>query len=46
LNVECAGISRYLEHPITGENPYRASIERNLARIENQIAKLGSSQSA
>jgi len=41
LNVECAGISRYLEHPVTGENPYMASIERNLARIGDQIANLG-----
>jgi len=40
LTVECAGLSKYLEHPLTGENPYEESIERNLAVIEQRIAEL------
>ena len=40
LSVECAGLSKYLEHPLTGENPYEESIERNLAVIEQRIAEL------
>jgi len=38
LDVECAGLSKYLQHPVTGENPYMESIKRNLARIEKLIA--------
>jgi hypothetical protein len=38
LDVECAGLSKYLQHPVTGENPYMESIARNLARIEKLIA--------
>ena len=40
LAVECAGISKYLEHPVTGKNPYTESIGRNLATIEQRIARL------
>jgi hypothetical protein len=40
LNVECAGISRHLRHPRTGENSYMESIARNLAAIERNIALL------
>jgi len=40
LTVECADLSKYLEHPLTGENLYQESIERNLAIIEQRIAKL------
>jgi len=38
LEVECAGLSKYLQHPVTGENPYMESIAQNLARIEKLIA--------
>jgi len=38
LDVECAGLSKFLQHPVTGENPYLESIERNLAKIEKLIA--------
>jgi len=41
LNKECAGIWRHLEHPVTGENPYMTSVERNLAIIRERIAALG-----
>ena len=37
LNVECAGLSKYLQHPVTGKNLYMESIARNLARIEKLI---------
>jgi len=40
LTVECADIWKHLEHPITGENPYMESIERNLAAIEQRIEDL------
>jgi hypothetical protein len=40
LNVECAGIRRHLEHPLTGENRYFESIERNMATIAMQIRGL------
>jgi hypothetical protein len=40
LGVECAGISRYLPHPRTGANPYFDAIERNLAIIGQNIARL------
>jgi hypothetical protein len=41
LNQECAGIWRHLEHPVTGDNRYIASVERNLATIRERIAALG-----
>ena len=37
LAVECEGLSKYLEHPVTGKNPYMESIEQNLATIEQLI---------
>ena len=40
LAVQCEGLSMYLEHPVTGKNPYLESIERNLDTIEQQIARL------
>ncbi|MBT8048238.1 MAG: HD domain-containing protein [Xanthomonadales bacterium] len=40
LEVECAGVVKHLKHPVTGENPYMQAVERNLARIENQITRL------
>jgi hypothetical protein len=40
LTDECAGISKHLEHPVSGENPYMDSIKRNLGMIEQRIAKL------
>ena len=40
LNVECAGLWEYLEHPVTGENLHMESIERNLATVRRQIAAL------
>lgn len=40
LNHECAGLWRYLEHPVTGDNTYIASVERNLATIRERIATL------
>ncbi len=40
LEVECAGISKYLEHPVSGENPYKESIERNLEEIGQRIRKI------
>ncbi|MCP4384552.1 MAG: hypothetical protein GY798_24595 [Hyphomicrobiales bacterium] len=41
LNEECAGLWRHFEHPATGDNPYMASVERNLAIIRERIATLG-----
>lgn len=41
LNQECAGIWRHLEDPVTGDNRYMASVERNLATIRDRIAALG-----
>lgn len=41
LNEECAGIWLHLEHPVTGENSYKASVEHNLAIIRDRIAALG-----
>lgn len=38
LAVECAGLSKFLEHPVTGENPYLESVDRNLAIIRQRIA--------
>ncbi len=38
LDVECAGIWEHLEHPVTRDNPYIDSIERNLAAIRQRIA--------
>ena len=40
LNVECAGLWEYLEHPVTGENLHMESIKQNLATIQRQIAAL------
>jgi hypothetical protein len=40
MSVECAGLWKHLEHPLSGENPYLASIERNMAAIEQRIAML------
>ena len=40
LNTECAGVWEYLEHPVSGENLYMKSIERNLATIRERIARL------
>lgn len=40
LNCECAEIWRHLENPVTGENPYLASVERNMAIIRERIAML------
>ncbi len=40
LNEECGGIWRHFEDPVTGDNPYRASVERNLATIRARIAAL------
>jgi HD domain len=40
LNVECAGICVHLEHPLTGENRYIESIERNMATIAQRIQEL------
>ena len=40
LNVECAGLWTFLEHPVTGENLHMESIKRNLATIQKQIAAL------
>jgi hypothetical protein len=44
LNVECAGICRHLEHPLTGENRYLESIERNMATIAQRIQTLDAPQ--
>jgi len=38
LEVECAGIERHLEHPVSGENPYKESVSHNMQRIEQRIA--------
>ena len=46
LDVECAGVWRHLEHPVTGENPYMEWVERNLATIRGRIAALGDQESA
>lgn len=43
LKVECAGIYSYLRHPRTGDNAYLESIERNLAVIQRNIARLEAS---
>jgi hypothetical protein len=40
LNVESAGICRHLEHPLTGENRYIESIERNMVTIARRIEAL------
>jgi predicted metal-dependent HD superfamily phosphohydrolase len=44
LNVECGGICRHLEHPLTGENRYIESIERNMATITRRIQTLDAPQ--
>ena len=41
LDEECAGIWLHLEHPLTGDNPYMASVEANMAAIRERIAALG-----
>jgi hypothetical protein len=38
LDVECAGVWEHLEHPVSGDNPYMESVERNLAAIRERIA--------
>jgi hypothetical protein len=38
LTVECEGMLHFLEHPVTGKNPYLESIERNLDTIDERIA--------
>ena len=40
LDVECAGLWRHFENPVTGENPYQASIDRNFETIRERIAAL------
>ena len=40
LNTECAAVWEYLQHPVTGKNPYMESIEHNLATIRERIARL------
>jgi len=40
LNRECAGIWRHFKHPVTGDNPYMDSVERNLATIRDRISAL------
>jgi hypothetical protein len=40
MEVECAGQWRYLEHPVSGENPYLEAIERNLATIRRRIDRM------
>lgn len=40
LNEECSGIWRHLEHPVTGDDPYMTSVERNLTTIRKRIADL------
>jgi len=41
LAYECAGQSKYLEHPVSGENPYLDSVNRNLGIIRRRIAEQG-----
>ena len=40
LSVECSDLCRYLKHPISGENPYLESIEKNLVEIQKRITRL------
>jgi len=40
LNEECAGLWRYFEAPVTGDNPYMASVARNLVIIREKIAAI------
>jgi hypothetical protein len=42
LHVECAGICRHLEHPLTGENRYFSQIEQNMTAIGKRIQGLDS----
>ncbi len=37
MESDCGGTWRFLADPITGENPYRAAIERNIAAIESLV---------
>jgi hypothetical protein len=46
MTVECNGVWDHLEHPVSGENPHMASIERNLATIACRIAQLGDKKQA
>lgn len=40
LNDECAGLWRHFESPLTGDNPYMASVARNLVIIRERITAL------
>jgi len=40
LTVQCADIWKYLEHPISGDNPHMEAVERNLSRIDQRIESL------
>ena len=40
MDVECGGIWKYLEHPVSGENSYLEAIESNMAIVEGRIAQL------
>ena len=40
MTVECGGVWKFLEHPVSGENPYMESIQQNLAAIEQRIVSL------
>ncbi len=40
MNVECARAWEYLEHPLTGENPYLDAIEHNMVIIRRRIDQL------
>jgi hypothetical protein len=40
LTVQCADLWKYLEHPISGENPYMEAVDRNLATIGQRIESL------
>lgn len=44
MTVECGAVWDYLEHPVTGENPYFEAVEDNLAKIRDQIAHLEAAQ--
>jgi len=46
MDVECAGQWKYLEHPVTGDNPYLEAIERNLATIRRRIDRLDNRQAS
>ena len=46
MTVECGSVWDYLEHPVTGENPHIASVERNLATIGQRIEQLDADRGA